>query len=148
MELAREVITSFDMVGTLAVEFFLDKAGKLWVNEVAPRPHNSGHHTIDSAVTSQYAQHLRSILGFPLGSTHLKLPAVMINLLGAPGFEGPVKYEGLKESLAIEGVKIHLYGKKKTRPHRKMGHATIIAPTLEEAREKAAQVQQQLIVKA
>lgn len=135
--IAKEIINLFDVKGLLAVEFFLDKTGKLWVNEVAPRPHNSGHHTIESIITSQFEQHLRAILNLPLGSTRLKMPAVMLNLLGEPGYDGPVKYIGLTESLAIEGVKIHLYGKKITRGFRKMGHVTIIAPTLEEAIEKS-----------
>jgi 5-(carboxyamino)imidazole ribonucleotide synthase len=135
--IAKEIINLFDVKGLLAVEFFLDKTGKLWVNEVAPRPHNSGHHTIESIITSQFEQHLRAILNLPLGSTRLKMPAVMLNLLGEPGYDGPVKYIGLTESLAIEGVKIHLYGKKITRGFRKMGHITIIAPTLEEAIEKS-----------
>lgn len=135
--IAGRLIELIGMEGLLAVEFFLDKAGKLWVNEVAPRPHNSGHHTIESVITSQFEQHLRAILNLPLGSTRLKMPAVMLNLLGEQGHEGPVKYEGLTESMAIEGVKIHLYGKKITRGFRKMGHVTIIAPTLDEAIIKA-----------
>lgn len=146
--LAKQVIKSYDLYGTLAVELFLDKHNKLWVNEVAPRPHNSGHHTIESVFTSQYEQHLRSILDFPLGSTQLKIPSSMINLLGEPGHEGPVKYEGLEESMAIEGVNVHLYGKKQTRPHRKMGHVTVISSTIEEAMQKADQVMRTLKVKA
>ncbi len=146
--LAKKIIESLNMEGLLAVEFFTDKAGNLIVNEVAPRPHNSGHHTIESVITSQYEQHLRAILNLPLGSTYLKMPAVMINLLGHPDYEGPVKYEGLTESMAIEGVKVHVYGKKETRPMRKMGHATILAETVEEAVKKAEKVKNLIQVKS
>jgi len=145
--LAKQVIEAFDICGLLAVELFLDKAGNILVNEVAPRPHNSGHHTIDSAITSQYEQHLRGVLNMPLGSTKMTSPSVMVNLLGAAGYTGDAHYEGLKECLAIEGVKIHLYGKAMTKPFRKMGHATVIADTIEEAKEKARQVQATLIIK-
>lgn len=148
VRLAHDVIEKFDLVGTLAIEFFLDDTGKLMVNEVAPRPHNSGHHTIESVITSQFEQHLRSVLGFPLGSTKLKMPAVMVNLVGQPGHNGPVKYDGLHQVMALEGVKVHIYGKSETRPHRKMGHVTIIAPTLDEARRKAKDVRNTLFVKA
>ncbi|MEM1119508.1 MAG: 5-(carboxyamino)imidazole ribonucleotide synthase [Bacteroidota bacterium] len=146
-KLAKKVIKAFNICGLLAVELFLDKDGNILVNEVAPRPHNSGHHTIDAAVTSQYEQHLRGVLNLPLGSTQLKSPSVMVNLLGADGYTGKAVYEGLAECLAIEGVKIHLYGKEMTKPFRKMGHATIIADSIEAAKEKARQVQQTLIIK-
>jgi 5-(carboxyamino)imidazole ribonucleotide synthase len=99
-------------------------------------------------ITSQYEQLLRAIFNFPLGATDIKMPSVMINLLGEPGFEGPVRYEGLSKALSIDGVKIHLYGKKQTKPFRKMGHATVIAKTIEEARDKADLVQQILKVKS
>lgn len=148
IQLAEKLISALNMSGLLAVEFFLDKAGKLWVNEVAPRPHNSGHHTIESIITSQYEQMLRAIFNFPLGSTAIKMPSVMINLLGEAGYEGPVHYEGLTESLAIEGVKVHLYGKRFTRPYRKMGHVTILAQSLLDASRKADQVRNILKVKA
>ena len=141
-ELALHVAEALDMQGLLAVELFLDKNGQLWVNEVSARPHNSGHHTIESAVTSQYEQHLRAIFGFSLGSTELKRPAVMINLLGEQGHEGPVKYHGLTESLSIPGVKVHIYGKQQTRPFRKMGHVTVVASTIEEAQRRAEKVRQ------
>jgi len=148
ISIATEIIDSLNMQGLLAVEFFVDKAGEIIVNEAAPRTHNSGHHTIESAVTSQFEQHLRSIFDLPLGSTRLLQPAVMINILGGEGFEGPVKYEGLTESSAIEGVNIHLYGKKITRPFRKMGHVTISSATLEEALQKADRVKQLIKVKS
>lgn len=146
--LALRVIESMDLCGILAVELFLDQNDALWVNEVAPRPHNSGHHTIESCFTSQYEQHLRAILDFPLGATDIKLPSVMINLLGEDGFAGPVKYEGLSESFALGGVKVHLYGKKETKPFRKMGHVTIMAPSMKEAKAKADQVKSLLKVKS
>ena len=148
MSIARRVIDALQLQGLLAVEMFMDKEGQITVNESAPRTHNSGHHTIESVITSQFEQQLRAIFNFSLGSTHLKLPAVMINLLGEPGFEGDVKYEGLTDSMAIEGVKIHLYGKKISKPFRKMGHATVLAPTIEEAIEKADLVKNQLKIKA
>jgi 5-(carboxyamino)imidazole ribonucleotide synthase len=146
VSIASRVIDSLKLTGLLAIEMFLDASNKLWVNEVAPRPHNSGHHTIESIVTSQYEQLLRAIFGFPLGSTHIKMPSAMINLLGEPGVEGPVKYEGLSQCLEEEGVKVHLYGKKTTKPFRKMGHITILAPTLEEAKAKAKTVKSKLKV--
>lgn len=145
--LAQKVIKAFNICGLLAVELFLDKKGNILVNEVAPRPHNSGHHTIDSAVTSQYEQHLRGVLNLPLGSTKMTSPSVMVNLLGAAGYTGKAYYEGLAACLAIEGVKIHIYGKEITKPFRKMGHATIIADTVEEAKEKARKVQATLVIK-
>jgi len=140
-QLAIQVIEAFDICGLLAVELFLDRQGNILVNEVAPRPHNSGHHTIDSAVTSQYEQHLRAVLNFPLGSIQMLKPSVMVNLLGHPDHQGPVRYEGLEEVLDIEGVKVHIYGKAITKPYRKMGHVTIVAETIAEAKEKARKAQ-------
>ncbi len=146
--LAERVIRTFDICGLLAVEMFLTLDGDLLVNEVAPRPHNSGHHTIDSALTSQFEQHLRAICGLPLGPTRQVMPAVMINLLGEPGFQGPVRYTGVEESLALDGVHIHLYGKAKTSPFRKMGHVTITGNTLDDAIQKARFVKEKLKVVA
>ncbi|MCF6207391.1 MAG: 5-(carboxyamino)imidazole ribonucleotide synthase [Sulfurovum sp.] len=146
--LAVKIIEELDMVGLLAVEFFIDKKGEILVNEVAPRPHNSGHHTIEAVMTSQLEQMIRAILGLPLGSTEIVMPSVMINLLGEEGHQGHVCYEGLYESLAIEGIKVHLYGKHQTRPARKMGHVTVLAPTLQEAFKKADKVKQTLKVKS
>lgn len=146
--LAQEIIENLDMVGLLAVEFFIDTKGQILINEVAPRPHNSGHHTIDAAVTSQLKQLLRAILNLPLGSTALTTSSVMLNLLGEVGHVGPVHYEGFAECMAIDGVKIHLYGKKMTRPSRKMGHVTILGNTVEEARVKAEEVKKLLKVKS
>lgn len=135
--LAETVIRTFDVCGLLAVEMFLTTDGQLLVNEVAPRPHNSGHHTIDTAPTSQFQQHLRAICNLPLGTTVQQSPAVMLNLLGEPGHKGPVRYEGMEQCLALDGVHIHLYGKAMTSPFRKMGHVTVTGQTAEEAIEKA-----------
>ena len=148
VSIASEIIELLNMEGLLAVELFIDSKGEVIVNEVAPRPHNSGHHTIESIITSQFEQHLRAILNLPLGSTKLKLPSVMINILGAVGFEGPVIYEGLTESMALDGVKIHLYGKGETKPYRKMGHVTILSSSLECALKKAEKVKELIKVKS
>jgi len=147
-ELATKIASSLNFIGLLAVEMFIDNNDKIWVNEAAPRPHNSGHHTIESTLTSQYEQLLRAIFNFPLGSTSLKMPSIMINLLGEDGFEGKAKYIGLAEALKIEGVKIHLYGKKTTKPYRKMGHVTILGKTIEEAIKNAELVQKILKVES
>ena len=146
--IATKTIEAFGLVGILAVELFLTKEGDILVNEVAPRPHNSGHQTIEANITSQYAQHLRSILNLPLGDTTLIRPAAMVNLLGEEGHSGPVIYEGLEEALKISGVYVHLYGKTDTKPFRKMGHVTITAATAGEAREKAMRVKSIIKVKA
>jgi 5-(carboxyamino)imidazole ribonucleotide synthase len=146
--LAEHLITAFDICGLLAVEFFVTKSGQLLINEVAPRPHNSGHHTIDTAVTSQYTQHLRAILDLPLGDTTQIRPAVMMNLLGAEGHKGPVQYHGMEQALAIPGVYVHLYGKEQTSPFRKMGHVTIAADTIESAIKKVEIVKKTLKVQA
>ncbi|MES2587858.1 MAG: 5-(carboxyamino)imidazole ribonucleotide synthase [Bacteroidota bacterium] len=147
-EIAKDIISKLDMVGLLAVEFFLTKNGELLVNEIAPRPHNSGHHTIECNITSQYEQHLRSILNLPLGDTEIVQAGVMINLLGEEGFEGNAVYEGLEEVLVISGVKVHIYGKEKTKSNRKMGHVTIVNSDLEKAKNIGRKVQNTLKVKA
>lgn len=134
-KLAIQLIESLGMVGILAVELFLTKSGELLVNEIAPRPHNSGHHTIECNVTSQFEQHMRSILNLPLGSTRMTQPGVMINLLGEKGFEGAAIYDGMEKAMAIPGVKVHVYGKANTKSFRKMGHVTIAAETIEEAKQ-------------
>ena len=139
--IAKNIIEKLDMIGILAVEFFLTKAGTLLVNEIAPRPHNSGHHTIECNVTSQFEQHCRAILNLPLGSTAIIQPGAMINLLGEPGYSGSVKYDGLYESMRIQGVHPHLYGKSVTKPYRKMGHVTITGNNLEEVFKKTKIVQ-------
>jgi 5-(carboxyamino)imidazole ribonucleotide synthase len=144
--LALSTMKSFGICGLLAVEMFLTKDGKLLINEVAPRPHNSGHHTLDNCYTSQFEQHLRALLGLSPGSTRFKMPAVMVNILGEPGYSGTAKYAGWEDCLAIEGVNIHLYGKKKTSPYRKMGHVTVVDQEVENALAKAKRVKQILKV--
>jgi 5-(carboxyamino)imidazole ribonucleotide synthase len=141
-EIAIDVITKLDMVGILAVEFFLCENGDLLVNEIAPRPHNSGHQTIECNITSQFEQHLRAVLNLPLGSTKLIQPGVMLNLLGEKGYEGSAIYQGLETIMNWEGVKVHLYGKEKTKAFRKMGHITVASDSLEKAREIAIQVKE------
>ena len=141
-ELAISIIDKLGMVGILAVELFLTKDGQLLVNEIAPRPHNSGHHTIECNVTSQFEQHMRSVLNLPLGDTRTIQPGVMINLLGEKGYQGSVIYQGLENAIAIPGVKPHIYGKAETKSFRKMGHITIVAPTLEEAKMNGRKVKE------
>ena len=135
--IARQVADAYGIVGLLAVELFLDKRGNVLINEVAPRPHNSGHHTIRANRTSQFEQHWRAILNLPLGDTTAHGPAAMVNLLGEPGHTGPAHYEGLGTLLAMPGVSPFFYGKAQTRPGRKMGHITILDSSLEALREKA-----------
>ena len=147
IRIARSIIEKSGMIGILAVEMFVTKDGKVLVNEIAPRPHNSGHQTIEGNVCSQYAQHLRAILGLPLGDTSITRPSVMINLLGAEGFSGEADYCGLEEVVAIPEVYVHLYGKKITKPFRKMGHITITDVHLDDAIMKAKKVQKLISVK-
>jgi 5-(carboxyamino)imidazole ribonucleotide synthase len=144
--IAEMVAGKLGIVGLLAVELFLTRDGKVLVNEIAPRPHNSGHQTIEGNITSQYEQHLRAIFGLPLGDTALIQPSVMVNLLGEKGYEGTAVYQGIEQILALPGVYVHLYGKRITKPFRKMGHITITAPTLDEARRKALFVKETLKV--
>ena len=147
-DLARDVINKLDMVGLLAVEMFLTKKGEILVNEVAPRTHNSGHHTIEANRVSQFEQHLRAVTNMPLGSTELITPAAMVNLLGEDGYSGDAKYEGMDTCMAMEGVYVHLYGKKLTKPFRKMGHVTITDSNVDELKVKARKVKNTLKVKA
>lgn len=144
--LAKKVIQELDLVGLLAVELFLTQEDELLVNEVAPRTHNSGHHTIECNTVSQFEQHLRAILDLPLGNTEIKTPGVMINLIGEPNYEGKVKYDGLEEVMKMKEVYVHLYGKQETRPGRKMGHVTITNSNLKEAKRNAREVQEKLKV--
>jgi len=141
------VINTLDMTGILAVEMFLTRDGRVLVNEVAPRPHNSGHQTIEGNITSQYEQHLRSIFNLPLGDTSTRSRAAMVNLLGEEGYNGRAYYEGLEKVTAIKGVHVHLYGKKLTKPFRKMGHVTIEEEDMDVLRRKVQQVKEQLKVK-
>ena len=127
---------------------FITKAGEVLVNEVAPRPHNSGHQTINANDTSQYEQHLRAIFGLPLGSTAIIKPSAMVNLLGEEGYTGPAIYEGLDKLLEIEGSNIYLYGKKITNPHRKMGHITILDDDMGALKEKVKLVKKVIKVLA
>ena len=145
-EVALKVSNAFQHVGLLAVELFLTKEGEILVNEVAPRPHNSGHYSIEASYTSQFEQHIRALLDLPLGNTENKLSGVMINLVGANNHHGPVHYKNIEHILAIEGVSPHIYGKKQTRPFRKMGHITIVNKDLRIARQIAEQVKETIQV--
>ncbi len=145
-EVARKVIKQLGMVGLLAVEMFVTKEDEILVNEVAPRPHNSGHQTIEANTTSQYEQHLRAIIGLPLGDTRLLMPSAMVNLLGEPDYAGLAKYQGFEDVIKIPGVHVHLYGKKLTKPFRKMGHVTILDQDIEILRQKTTFVKQTLKV--
>jgi 5-(carboxyamino)imidazole ribonucleotide synthase len=145
-KVALAVSEAFQHVGLLAVELFLTHEGELWVNEVAPRPHNSGHYSIEASYTSQFEQHIRAILDLPLGKTENKVAGVMVNIVGKEGYNGPVFYKNLEYILAIEGVNPHIYGKKETRPFRKMGHITIINEDVDMARKIAEQVKETLEV--
>jgi len=136
-EIAIQIATSLNITGILAVEMFVTRNGEILVNELAPRPHNSGHHTIEGNYVSQFEQHIRSIFSLPLGDTRSISNAVMINLLGEKLHNGVAKYEGLEKVMAIEGVYVHLYGKKYTKPFRKMGHITVVDQNREAAIEKA-----------
>ena len=139
-QIAIDIIEKLDMVGLLAVELFLTKDGELLVNEIAPRPHNSGHHTIEIARCSQFEQHLRAILNLPLGDTQLHSAGAMLTLVGEKGHEGPVYYQGLEEIMKLPGVHPHLYGKSHTKPFRKMGHVTISAAHMDDIRKTAEKV--------
>lgn len=144
--LAKKIAEDLQIVGLLAVELFLTKDGQLLVNELAPRPHNSGHQSIEGNYTSQFAQHIRAIFNLPLGNTATRTNAVMINVLGEAGHEGLAHYKGIEDVLGIDGVYLHLYGKKYTKPFRKMGHVCIINDDRELAISNARQVQQILKV--
>jgi 5-(carboxyamino)imidazole ribonucleotide synthase len=139
-KLAHDTMEAFGGVGIFGVELFLDKNGDLSVNEVAPRPHNSGHYTIEACVTSQYEQHIRAVSGLPLGSPIQARACVMYNLMGEPEHTGLPKVDGLEEILALPEVSLHMYGKKETRPFRKMGHITVTAENI----DKAVQVTEQV----
>ena len=147
-QIAVDVIEKLGMVGLLAVEMFVTKDGQVLVNEIAPRPHNSGHQTIEGNETSQYHQHLRAILGLPLGDPSIRIPSAMVNLLGEDGYSGPAIYEGIESCLALGGVNVHLYGKLTTKPFRKMGHVTITGRTMDELRKKANFVKENLKVRS
>ncbi|UBM59172.1 5-(carboxyamino)imidazole ribonucleotide synthase [Marinilongibacter aquaticus] len=135
-KLAEQTAQTFGIVGLLAVEMFLDKSGEILVNEVAPRPHNSGHHTLKANFVSQFEQHLRAILGLPLGDTQAIAPAAMVNLLGEEGHTGIAEYQGMEDCLALSGVFPFLYGKKITKPYRKMGHVSLVDADFDKLEEK------------
>ena len=145
-KVALQVAQAFGSIGLLAVELFLTKEGEIWVNEVAPRPHNSGHYSIEASYTSQFEQHLRAILDLPLGSTESKVAGVMVNLVGAESYAGDVVYEHIEDVLSLPGVTPHIYGKRQTRPFRKMGHITITHPDIEQARSLAQKVKETIKV--
>ncbi|MDB4588943.1 5-(carboxyamino)imidazole ribonucleotide synthase [Flavobacteriaceae bacterium] len=145
-DIALKTSAAFDHVGLLAVELFLTQNDEILVNEVAPRPHNSGHQTIEASYTSQFEQHIRAILGMPLGSTENKLSGVMVNLVGSEGHHGDVVYENIEKIMEMDGVTPHLYGKKETRPFRKMGHVTIVHSNIYNARMIAEEVKKSIKV--
>jgi len=143
---AEQVSRAFGHVGLLAVEMFQTEEGDILVNEVAPRPHNSGHYSIEASYTNQFEQHLRAILDLPLGKTDSKVGGIMVNLVGAEGHTGDVVYENIEHIMAMEGVTPHIYGKRQTRPFRKMGHVTIVNESLSEARKIAEKVKNSINV--
>lgn len=145
-DLALKVSENFEHVGLLAVEMFQTQNDEILINEVAPRPHNSGHYSIEASYTSQFEQHLRAILDLPLGNTDSKVVGVMVNLVGAEGFSGNVVYENIEKILQLDGVIPHIYGKKQTRAFRKMGHVTITNPDVQKAREIAEEVKNSIRV--
>ncbi|RRQ49342.1 5-(carboxyamino)imidazole ribonucleotide synthase [Maribacter algicola] len=145
-ELALHVAEKIGLTGLLAVEMFQTQDDQILVNEVAPRPHNSGHYSIEASYTNQFEQHIRCILNLPLGATESKVAGIMVNLVGAEGHTGDVVYENMEEILKLEGVTPHIYGKKQTRPFRKMGHVTIVNPDIDQARKTAQQVKETIKV--
>ena len=145
-EIALKVSEAFNHVGLLAVEMFQTEEDEILVNEVAPRPHNSGHYSIEASYTSQFENHLRAILNLPLGTTDSKVAGIMVNLVGEEGFSGQVIYENIEKIMAIDGVTPHIYGKRETRPFRKMGHVTIVNENMVDARKIAEEVKNSIRV--
>ena len=145
-KIAEKVSNSFEHVGLLAVELFQTEEGEILVNEVAPRPHNSGHFSIEGSLTNQFEQHIRAILNLPLGNTKSKIAAIMVNLVGEEGHIGDAYYKNLEQILSLEGVTPHIYGKKQTRPFRKMGHVTIVNNDISKARKIAELVKKTIKV--
>ncbi|PID68583.1 MAG: 5-(carboxyamino)imidazole ribonucleotide synthase [Flavobacteriales bacterium] len=144
--IALKTATAYGHIGLLAVEMFATEKNEIFVNEVAPRPHNSGHYSIEAAFTNQFEQHLRAILNLPLGNTNNKVSGVMVNLVGDADYTGPVKYKNIEKILKIPGVTPHIYGKKMTKPFRKMGHVTIVNQSVNKARELAEEVKKTIKV--
>lgn len=147
-QIATTVSETFEHVGLLAVEMFQTQEDEILVNEVAPRTHNSGHFSIEASFTNQFEQHLRSVLDLPLGSTESKVAGVMVNLVGAQGFNGAVNYKNIEKIMALPGVTPHIYGKQETRPFRKMGHVTIVNKDINEARRIAEEVKNAIVVES
>ncbi len=145
-EIALKVSEHMNQIGLLAVEMFQTQDDQILVNEVAPRPHNSGHYSIEASYTNQFEQHIRAILGLPLGKTDSKVAGVMVNLVGAEGHTGDVVYENMEQILGLDGVTPHIYGKRQTRPFRKMGHVTIVDEDMARAREVAQKVKETIKV--
>jgi 5-(carboxyamino)imidazole ribonucleotide synthase len=146
--IALSVVRNFHSPGIFAIEMFVDKNGDVFVNETAPRVHNSGHHTIEANYSSQFDMLWRIMLGYPLGNTKCILPSMMVNIIGADGYTGDVKYEGLEEVLKIENAFVHLYGKKQTKPGRKMGHVTILSTEKHDLLHKSKKIKRTLIAKS
>lgn len=144
---ALSVVRNFNSPGIFAVEMFIDRSGDVFVNETAPRVHNSGHHTIEAHYSSQFDMLLRIMLGYPLGNTDAILPSIMVNIIGADGYSGDVKYEGLDEILQIDNAFVHLYGKKQTRPGRKMGHVTVLSSDKQDLLYKSNKIKRTLIAR-
>ena len=146
IEIALKTSRAFNHIGLLAIELFLTEGDEILINEVAPRPHNSGHHTIECCMTSQFEQHLRAVLNLDLGSTSIKIPGVMLNLVGEENHTGEVIYERIEDVLKTEGASIHIYGKKQTKPNRKMGHITIVNKELNNAKKLAEKIRKSIKV--
>jgi len=144
--IALKVSATFNHVGLIAIEMFQTHDDEILINEVAPRPHNSGHHTIETSYTSQFEQHLRSILDLPLGKTDSKVAGIMVNLVGEEGYNGKVVYKNIENIMKMDGITPHIYGKKQTRPFRKMGHVTIVNEDLSKARKIAEKVKNNIKV--
>ena len=146
--IALSVVRNFKSPGIFAIELFIDKKGEVYVNETAPRVHNSGHHTIEAHYSSQFDMLWRLMLNYPLGNTDAILPSIMVNIIGAEGFSGKVKYEGLEETLKIDNAFVHLYGKKQTKPGRKMGHVTILSKEKQDLLHQSNKVKRNLLAKS
>jgi 5-(carboxyamino)imidazole ribonucleotide synthase len=140
VQIAINLSRSLNHIGLLAIEMFLTQDNKVLINEIAPRPHNSGHHTIECCYTSQFEQHLRSILNLPLGDTSIKIPGIMLNLVGENKVEGDVAYENMEKVMRFTGVTPHIYGKRKSRLNRKMGHITIVNKNIDDAIEMSKEI--------
>jgi len=146
INIALKTSRAFNHIGLLAIELFLTESDEILINEVAPRPHNSGHHTIECCMTSQFEQHIRAILNLDLGSTSIKIPGVMLNLVGEENHTGEVIYEKIEDVFYIKGASIHIYGKKQTKPNRKMGHITVVNKELDKAKKLADKIRESIKV--